>query len=112
MNIFHNRKLQKKHQIMIISGTAVENWQTLGDHQIAFCRGNKGFIALNNDGDINKNLHVCLPRGRYCDVISGNLVDGRCTGKEVSVNANGDAHILLKDNEFNGVFAIHMESKI
>ena len=54
------------------------------DYQIAFSRGNKTFIALNLEGyDINTRLQTGLPKGTYCDVISGNLENGRCTGKSV-----------------------------
>ncbi|XP_045460786.1 alpha-amylase-like [Harmonia axyridis] len=95
----------------VVDGTAVQNWQTLDDHQIAFCRGNKGFIALNNEGNINKKLHVCLPEGEYCDIISGSLVDGKCTGKVISVDGNGDAHISINSNEEDGLLAIHLKSK-
>ncbi|XP_044760754.1 alpha-amylase-like [Coccinella septempunctata] len=96
----------------IVDGTEVKNWQTLADHQIAFCRGDKGFAAFNNEGDIDRKLHVCLPKGEYCDVISGSLVDGKCTGKVLSVDENGEAHVSLKENEEDGVLAIHLKSKI
>ncbi len=35
--------------------TPVTNWWDNGNHQIAFCRGNKGFIAINNEPDIPLN---------------------------------------------------------
>jgi len=43
-------------------------------NQIAFSRGKKAFIAINNDGSpINTKLQTGLPAGNYCDVISGGL---------------------------------------
>lgn len=33
----------------VVSGTTLNNWVDNGNNQIAFCRGDKGFIAINND---------------------------------------------------------------
>lgn len=58
----------------VVGDVAVENWWDNGYHQIAFSRGDKGFIAINNDdGNLNARLSVGVPPGRYCDIISGNL---------------------------------------
>lgn len=43
----------------VVRGTNISNWWDNGNNQIAFCRGDKGFIAFNNDdSDLNKSLHV------------------------------------------------------
>lgn len=82
------------------------------ENQIAFCRGNKGFIAFTNEGDFRSLLDVCLPPGLYCDVISGEKVNGRCTGKTVVVGIHGRAYIRILAREKNGVLAIHTGAKI
>jgi alpha-amylase len=43
-----------------VDGTTLNDWWDNGSNQIAFCRGNKGFIAFNNqlDTDMNVNLQV------------------------------------------------------
>jgi alpha-amylase len=43
-------------------GTVVEQWWDNGDKQIAFCRGQKGFIVFNDqyNTDLNVNLQVNL----------------------------------------------------
>lgn len=33
----------------VVAGTTLNNWWDNGRNQIAFCRGGKGFIAINND---------------------------------------------------------------
>ncbi|KAK9871279.1 hypothetical protein WA026_011549 [Henosepilachna vigintioctopunctata] len=96
----------------VVTGTGIDSWQTLHDHQIAFCRGRRGFIVFNNEGNIDREVEVCLPEGEYCDIISGDLVNGRCTGKTVKVKSNGKAHISLHGNEEDGVLAIHLESRL
>jgi alpha-amylase len=43
-----------------VEGTTMNDWWDNGSNQIAFCRGNKGFIAFNNEfgSDLNTNLQV------------------------------------------------------
>ena len=42
-----------------VTGTTLNDWWDNGNNQIAFCRGGKGFVALNNDGyDLFQNLQV------------------------------------------------------
>jgi alpha-amylase len=58
---FHNAAL----------GQSVTNWWDNGGDAIAFGRGNRGFIIINNeDYSISQRLQTGLPAGDYCDVIS------------------------------------------
>lgn len=36
----------------VVHGTPVTNWWDNGNNQIAFCRGNKGFVAMNNEQNV------------------------------------------------------------
>lgn len=50
----------------------MSNWWDNGNNAIAFSRGNKAFIAINNDDhNIDTTLKTGLPAGEYCDIISG-----------------------------------------
>ena len=61
----------------------MSNWWSNGDNQIAFSRGNKGFLAINKASyTLNKSLQTGLPSGSYCNVISGNFGDSGCTGND------------------------------
>jgi alpha-amylase len=94
----------------VVAGTGINDWWSNGSNQIAFCRGGRGFVAFNIQGaDFNQNLQTCLPAGTYCDVISGNLSGGSCTGKSVTVGGNGVANIVIGHQEADGVLAIHAE---
>lgn len=95
-----------------VEGTSIGGWWSNGDQQISFCRGSKGFIAFTNAGDINQRMYTCLPEGSYCDVISGEVQNGRCTGKVVKVEKDGYGHISLLENEEDGVLAVHVNSRI
>ncbi|XP_018335150.1 alpha-amylase-like isoform X1 [Agrilus planipennis] len=94
-----------------VEGTEVQEWWSDGNQQISFCRGNAGFVAFTNEGDLRNTLQTCLPSGVYCDVISGKLDNGACTGKSVTVGSDGTAHIELLSSEDDGVLAIHINAK-
>lgn len=97
---------------MVVHGTPVTNWWSNGDQQISFCRGDRGFVAFTNWGDLKQRLQTCLPPGTYCDVISGGIKDGRCTGKSIVVGEDGMADVSLGGSEYDGVVAIHIHSKL
>ena len=110
----------------------VTNWWDNGNNQIAFSRGNKGkriylyaaggrktrllivaFIAINNDDSpLNQWLQTGLAQGQYCDVISGNLEQGRCTGKTIVVQADGRASIAVSNAVADPMIAIHVDAKL
>ena len=77
----------------VTAGEPVENWWSNGSTQAAFSRGDRGFIAINRDGDapLSETLDTGLPAGRYCNVLDGILDDGACSGTVVTVEADGRA---------------------
>ncbi|GJQ73900.1 hypothetical protein Trydic_g18834 [Trypoxylus dichotomus] len=95
-----------------VKGAGISNWWSNQNQQIAFCRQGKGFVAFTNGGNIYQDMQTCLPSGTYCDVISGKLRGGRCTGKSIIVGSNGVGYISLNNNEFDGVLAIHINAKL
>jgi alpha-amylase len=51
-------------------GQAVANWWDNGNNAIAFSRGNKAWIALNNSaGSVTQTFTTGLAAGSYCDII-------------------------------------------
>ncbi|XP_077293316.1 alpha-amylase 2-like [Arctopsyche grandis] len=94
-----------------VSGTAMSNWWDNGNNQIAFCRGNKGFIAINIEGgELRESLNTCLPAGSYCDIISGGKGGSGCNGKTVTVDGSGRANIEISGGGDDAVLAIHTGS--
>ena len=56
-----------------VGDAPVDNWWSNQFHQIAFSRGDRGFVVINNeDHDLDQWFHTGIQPGRYCDVISGN----------------------------------------
>ncbi|KAJ8676106.1 hypothetical protein QAD02_011892 [Eretmocerus hayati] len=95
----------------IVGNASFDNWWSNGDNQIAFSRGNRGFIAFNGQYgvDLKENLQTGLLAGAYCDLISGRLIAGKCTGKIVRVKDDGTAYIEILKDEQDGVLAIHAQ---
>lgn len=97
----------------VVTGTVVTNWWDNGNSHISFCRGNRGFIAINNeDAPLSRNLQTCLPAGTYCDVISGSKYNGNCSGKSITVSSNGEAFINIYSTDEVPVIAFHIDSKL
>jgi alpha-amylase len=75
---------------------AVANWWTDGSNAIAFSRGSSAFVAINKESSpITETFTTGLAAGTYCDVISGSLSSGTCTGTSVTVNSAGQATITV-----------------
>lgn len=94
----------------VVGSAPVHAWWDNNRNQIAFCRGTRGFIAFNNEpNEMNTKLFTCLPSGIYCDVITGRLANGKCSGNQIVVDENGEAQIHIKPGI--GVRAIHIGVK-
>ncbi|XP_018392240.1 PREDICTED: alpha-amylase 1-like [Cyphomyrmex costatus] len=98
----------------LVNGEKIQNWWSNGKNQIAFSRGAKGFVAFNIEGDLREKLQTGLPAGTYCDVITGEVINGRgkCSGKSVKVGDDGTATIKILSNEPEGVLALHIQEKL
>lgn len=75
----------------IVKGTAVERWWDDGANAVAFARGDRGYVVVNNATAslAGRSFQTGMPPGTYCDVVHGALEGGRCTGPTVTVNADG-----------------------
>uniref|UniRef100_A0A671REX6 alpha-amylase n=1 Tax=Sinocyclocheilus anshuiensis TaxID=1608454 RepID=A0A671REX6_9TELE len=97
----------------VVNGQAFSNWWDNGSNQISFSCGNKGFLVINNDDwELNATLNTSLPGGTYCDVISGQKENGRCTGKQVVVGGDGRVTFKISTQEEDPFMAIHTDSKL
>ena len=77
-------------------GQAQQNWVTGNANQIAFGRGNVGFVALNNTTAAwQRSFYTGLPAGTYCNVVHGvkNAAGTACASDTVTVDASGNASI-------------------
>uniref|UniRef100_A0A8C8J781 Alpha-amylase n=1 Tax=Oncorhynchus tshawytscha TaxID=74940 RepID=A0A8C8J781_ONCTS len=97
----------------VVNGQPHSNWWDNGDNQVAFGRGNRGFIVFNNDDWLlDVTLNTGMPGGAYCDVISGQRDGERCTGKTINVGGDGRAHFKISNTDEDPMVAIHADSKL
>ncbi len=95
------------------AGAGVNDWWDNGNNQIAFGRGDRGFIVFNGEGGtLNVNLQTGLPAGTYCDVISGSKDGNSCTGTKITIDGNRKGQFYLPGNADDGVIAIHVNAKL
>ena len=98
MAVFHNAVL----------GTDVENWRAITANAIAFSRGNRGFIVINNeDYEISETFNTGMPDGEYCDVISCEGSSPPC-GDCRSVTVDGGMASISVPNDDDPIVAIHV----
>uniref|UniRef100_A0A0C9QKZ2 Alpha-amylase n=1 Tax=Fopius arisanus TaxID=64838 RepID=A0A0C9QKZ2_9HYME len=96
-----------------VNSTKITQWWDNSNNQIAFSRGRAGFIAINaDDEDLKTDIYTGLSPGTYCDVISGSLQGGQCTGKSVVVRQDGYAYVEILLEEEDGVLAIHRNAQL
>jgi len=97
----------------VANNQPVSNWWDNGGNQVAFSRGSKAFIAINNENYVmDVTLQTGMPSGQYCDIISGNKVNGSCTGKVVTVNGDGTLRANITNASEDPIIAIHADSKL
>ena len=81
-----------------VEKTGLNDWWDNGGNQIAFGRGDKGFIAINKDGyQMSGTFQTGLPSGDYVDIFSG---------KSVSVDGSRKVTFSLSNQEDNNIFGI------
>uniref|UniRef100_A0A3Q1JGM0 Alpha-amylase n=1 Tax=Anabas testudineus TaxID=64144 RepID=A0A3Q1JGM0_ANATE len=97
----------------VVNGQPHSNWWDNQSNQVAFGRGNRGFIVFNNDDwNLDATLNTGLPGGTYCDVISGQKEGSGCTGKQINVGSDGRAHFSISNSAEDPFIAIHVEAKL
>lgn len=97
----------------VVKGTKITNWWDNGRNQIAFCRGDAGFIAFNGEtSQFSGSFQTDLPPGKYCDIISGTNVNGICSGLTLVVDASKVVQIYNWESTEEGVLAIHIGARV
>lgn len=99
------------------SGEGVDYFVSGTANQIAFARGKKGFVAINNDSAVwSASLQTGLPAGTYCNVAHGllNAAKSACTGDSVVVGGSGLVSVSIAANTGATVpaLALHINQKV
>ncbi|WP_264632288.1 carbohydrate-binding module family 20 domain-containing protein [Microbacterium hydrothermale] len=68
-----------------VEGTSVTNWWDNGGNHIAYGRGAKGYVTINNTASaVTRTYQTSLPAGTYCDVVASSTC-----AKTYTVSAQG-----------------------
>lgn len=85
-----------------VANWLVSDWWDNGGNQIAFGRGNLGFVVINKEGGaLSRSFHTSLPAGTYCNVIAGDFTPAAgsapasCSGGTITVDGSGNATISV-----------------
>ena len=71
----------------VVAGTDINHWWDNGASAIAFSRGAKGFVAINNGtNQLDTTIATAMAAGTYLDLL---------TGSSVVVDAAGAIHLIL-----------------
>jgi alpha-amylase len=92
----------------------VTDWWSNSADQVAFGRGDRGFVAINREAEaLTHTFQTQLPQGRYCNVIQGELTadDTRCTNSAQVVLVNRVGQFTATLPEMTAL-AIHVEARL
>ncbi|MDB9525033.1 alpha-amylase family protein [Oscillatoria sp. CS-180] len=86
----------------------VTDWWSNGRNQIAFGRGERGFIVINREETaLVHTFQTQLPAGDYCDIIQSASQSTLCD-RVITVNAEGQFRVLV---EPMSAIALHQDSQ-
>jgi alpha-amylase len=98
------------------AGAPVQNARDNGGNQLAFSRGDRGFVAINHEQTpLAQSLQTGLAAGKYCDVLSGDFsaasgaTAAACSGTVVEVGADGTAALNVAPDT---ALALHVAAKL
>ena len=81
----------------LVAGTDQNHWWDDGANAIAFSRGNKGFVAINDEvAVVAQTVATGLPPGTYCDLLTGGVSGASCAGTSVVVDSTGSVQFTLQ----------------
>jgi alpha-amylase len=80
----------------VVAGTDVNRWWDNSANALAFSRGDKGFVAINNERvTVTAEVTTGLTPGSYCDLLTGGKSNGVCAGTTVVVESGGTVRLNL-----------------
>ncbi|MGI3783289.1 MAG: alpha-amylase [Janthinobacterium lividum] len=78
----------------------IRSWYDDGVNLIAFRRGTKGWIAINNHTDAQTHtFDTGLRKGTYCDITHATFTKGACSGPTIKVDKHGEARVTVQGKD-------------
>lgn len=92
-----------------VGDAALTDWWDDG-RAVAFGRDDRGFVVVNAGAEpVTQTWTTSLAAGDYCDVQTGALVDGACSGEVVTVADDGTFAATVAGG---AVLAVHVEAMV
>lgn len=75
----------------------LSNWWTNGSDQIAFGRGNEGYVVINfSSNTMTQSFSTSLPAGRYCNILGSDYQTRyRTCTNTLSIDSNGNLNTTV-----------------
>lgn len=90
----------------------VTHWWSNGNNQIAFGRGDQGFVVINRDEtSLSHTFQTSLPVGVYCNVITDFSIDSKNCPAEHRITVNETGQVTVTVEGMNAI-AIHDHARI
>ncbi len=91
----------------VVAGTDLNRWWDNGANALAFSRGDKGFVAINNERvAVTTAVLTSVPPGTYCDLLTGGRTGAACAGTSVVVDAAGTVQLNLQPRSAIAIDAV------
>ncbi|NEP54918.1 MAG: hypothetical protein F6K65_41520 [Moorea sp. SIO3C2] len=89
----------------------IDYWWDNGNSQIAFARGNRGFLVINHeDNPLSQTLMTGLLPGRYCNILATPSENSASDCEQsITVDTLGKAHFEVAPKQ---AIAIHIEARL
>lgn len=88
----------------------VTDWWSNGRNQIAFGRGDRGFVVINREATaLTQTFQTQLPSGNYCDVISAAANAAESCDRVITVDEQGQFSTTV---EAMGAIALHADARL
>lgn len=86
------------------AATTLTDWWSNGQNQIAFGRGDRGFVVINREATpLTRTFQTQLPPGQYCEVIHPSIEEAGCD-TQITVDVQGRFQATVREMD---AIAIH-----
>lgn len=95
------------------SAQTVTDWWTNGSNQIAFGRGNQGFVVINRAAaPLTHTFTTQLPPGQYCNILGNQPTDnGKNCGQDAVVTVDAQGRLTAAVAGM-GAIAVHVGTRV
>ncbi len=88
----------------------VTNWWTNGQNQVAFGRGDRGFVVINReDTALIQSFQTQLAPGEYCDILNGAVDEPEVCDRVISVDQEGRIFVTVAPMT---AIALHSDARV